>query len=163
MLGAGAGRWPSPPRAFRSEVVPALTSAVAAAALAGIPVTHRGLAAGFVVVSGHADRAYGPVLDSLAPHSLTVVVLMGLGERAAVAARLLARGWSPLTPAAVVLGASTDAAHAWTGTLGALAGASLGGDPEAPGTIVVGAVVSLAAILGHAVDADAEVAVAQTR
>jgi len=136
------------------EVVPGVSSAVAAAALAGIPVTHRGLAAGFVVVSGHAETAYGPVLDCLAPHSLTVVVLMGLGSRAAVASRLLARGWSPLTPAAVVLGASTEAAHAWTGTLGAMATADVSAAPSAPGTIVVGAVVSLAAVLGRTSEAD---------
>jgi uroporphyrin-III C-methyltransferase/precorrin-2 dehydrogenase/sirohydrochlorin ferrochelatase len=134
------------------EVVPGVSSAVAAAALAGIPVTHRGLSAGFVVVSGHAERAYGPVLDALAPHSLTVVVLMGLASRAAVAARLLARGWSPLTPAAVVRGASTLTAHAWTGTLGALPAAEIGGAADAPGTIVVGAVVSLAAVLGRAAE-----------
>jgi len=106
-------------------------------------------------VSGHAETAYGPVLDSLAPHSLTVVVLMGLGSRAAVASRLLARGWSPLTPAAVVLGASTEAAHAWTGTLGSLATADVSATPlAAPGTIVVGAVVSLAAVLGRPAEAD---------
>jgi uroporphyrin-III C-methyltransferase / precorrin-2 dehydrogenase / sirohydrochlorin ferrochelatase len=134
------------------EVVPGVSSAVAAPALAGIPVTHRGLAAGFVAVSGHAEAAYGPVLDSLAPHSLTVVVLMGLGSRAAVAARLLARGWSPLTPAAMVLGAATDAAHTWTGTLGALASAPLENANDAPGTIVVGAVVSLAATLGRSAE-----------
>jgi len=132
------------------EVVPGVSAAVAAPGLAGIPVTHRGLASGFVVVSGHAESAYGEVLDSLAPHSLTVVVLMGLAARAAVAARLLARGWSPLTPAAVVRGASTADAQTWTGTLGALGTAPLGGESEAPGTIVVGAVVSLAAVLGDA-------------
>src|SRR6188472_1859618 len=51
------------------EIVPGVTTAVAAAELAGIPVTHRGIAAGFVVVSGHAESAYAPVFDSLAPHS----------------------------------------------------------------------------------------------
>ena len=157
------------------EVVPGVTSAVAAAALAGIPVTHRGLAAGFVVVSGHAEAAYAPVLDSLAPHALTVVVLMGLGSRAAVAARLLARGWSPLTPAAVVLGAATDEARTWTGTLGALGSVPLAdaeprgreardGDADPPGTIVVGAVVSLAAVLGRAAETDdSAVAVGEAR
>jgi uroporphyrin-III C-methyltransferase / precorrin-2 dehydrogenase / sirohydrochlorin ferrochelatase len=145
------------------EVVPGVTSAVAAAALAGIPVTHRGLAAGFVVVSGHAAAGYGPVLDSLAPHSITVVVLMGLGTRAAVAARLLARGWSPLTPAAVLLGASTEAARSWTGSLGGLAAAEVGAESQAPGTIVVGSVVSLAAILGRASEtSDSAVAAGQS-
>ena len=61
------------------EVVPGVSSAIAAAALAGIPVTHRGMASGFVVVSGHAEDAYRPMLESLAPHSATVVVMMGLG------------------------------------------------------------------------------------
>lgn len=146
------------------EVVPGVSSAVAAPALAGIPVTHRGLAAGFVAVSGHAESAYGPVLDSLAPHSLTVVVLMGLASRAAVAARLLARGWSPLTPAAIVLGAATDSARTWTGTLGALGSAALENEADAPGTIVVGAVVSLAATLGRSAESgDAARAVGQAR
>ena len=67
------------------EVVPGLTSAVTAPGLAGIPVTHRGMASGFVVVSGHAEAIYGPILDGVSPNSLTVVVLMGLARRDAVA------------------------------------------------------------------------------
>ena len=67
------------------EVVPGVSSAIAAPALAGIPVTHRGLSSGFVVVSGHAEDAYRPVLESLAPHSATVVVMMGLGRIDAIA------------------------------------------------------------------------------
>jgi uroporphyrin-III C-methyltransferase/precorrin-2 dehydrogenase/sirohydrochlorin ferrochelatase len=132
------------------EVVPGVSAAVAAPALAGIPVTHRGLASGFVVVSGHAEAAYGPVLDAIAPGSLTVVVLMGLATRRAVAERMLARGWPPLTPAALVLGAATEAARAWTGPLSALGTAPLPGPgDDAPGTIVVGAVVALADRLAH--------------
>ena len=86
------------------EVVPGVSSVIAAPALAGIPVTHRGLASAFVVVSGHAESAFGPVLDSLAPGAATLVVLMGLSQRAAIAERLLARGWSTRTPAAIVSG-----------------------------------------------------------
>src|SRR6185503_1795711 len=56
------------------EVVPGVTSAVAAPALAGIPVTHRGLAAGFAVVSGHSPSAYEPILAGVAPGALTLVV-----------------------------------------------------------------------------------------
>ena len=77
------------------EIVPGISSAIAAPLLAGIPVTHRGLASGFVVVSGHAESAYAPVLGSLAPASATVVVLMGLANRAAIAKALLAAGWAP--------------------------------------------------------------------
>jgi uroporphyrin-III C-methyltransferase/precorrin-2 dehydrogenase/sirohydrochlorin ferrochelatase len=126
------------------EVIPGVTSAVAAPALAGIPVTHRGLASGFVVLSGHAEEAYGPAIDSIAPRSLTLVVLMGLASRAALAARLQGRGWAAATPVAVILGASTSDAHVWRGTLDQLARAPLPGD-ALPGTIVVGDVVGLAA------------------
>jgi uroporphyrin-III C-methyltransferase/precorrin-2 dehydrogenase/sirohydrochlorin ferrochelatase len=125
------------------EVVPGVSSAVAAPALAGIPVTHRGLAAGFAVVAGHAEASYGPILDGIGPGSLTLVVLMGVAARAGIAARLLARGWSPATPAAVVLGASSAAAHTWTGTLAGLGAAPLP-EGDLPGTLVVGAVAALA-------------------
>jgi uroporphyrin-III C-methyltransferase/precorrin-2 dehydrogenase/sirohydrochlorin ferrochelatase len=126
------------------EVVPGVSSALAAPALARIPVTHRGLASGFAVLSGHSPEAYEPILSSLAPGSLTLVVLMGLATRADVAAALLARGWSPATPAAVLLAAGTRDAAAWTGALGELADAPLASEGGAPGTIVVGEVVSLA-------------------
>ncbi len=126
------------------EVVPGVTSAVAAPALAGIPVTHRGVSSGFVVVSGHAEEAYGPAIDSIAPGSLTVVVLMGLGSRAALAARLERRGWVSDTPVAVLLGASTPEACAWRGVLDDLGKAPLP-EGDLPGTIVVGEVVGLAA------------------
>lgn len=125
------------------EVVPGLTSAVAAPALAGIPVTHRGLASGFLVVSGHAPAAYAPALGSLTPGALTVVVLMGLASRGAIASLLIHRGWPARTPAAIVLGAAHAGAHTWTGTLGELAAAELP-DTGAPGTIVIGDVVTVA-------------------
>jgi uroporphyrin-III C-methyltransferase/precorrin-2 dehydrogenase/sirohydrochlorin ferrochelatase len=131
------------------EVIPGVSSAVAAPGLAGIPVTHRGLSTAFTVISGHAETAYAPVLQSLAPHSATVVVLMGLGRRAAIAAMLVERGWSPSTPAAILLNASHQDAAAWTGSLSDLGKASLVEEHEdAAGVIVIGSVVSLAATLG---------------
>jgi len=127
------------------EIVPGLSSALAAPALAGIPVTHRGLTAAFAVVSGHAEAAYGPVLDGLSPGSATVVVLMGLGRRAEIAARLAARGWNPETPAAIVLGASSPSAAVWRGALRELGAAPLPSDrADLPGVLVVGAVAALA-------------------
>jgi uroporphyrin-III C-methyltransferase len=124
------------------EVVPGLSSAIAAPALAGIPVTHRGLAAGFAVLSGHAAASYAPAIDSIAPGSLTLVVLMGLRTRGEIAERLVARGWSADTPAAIVLGASHAGSTRWLGTLATLAAADI--DSELAGVIVVGAVVELA-------------------
>ena len=125
------------------EVVPGLSSALAAPALAGIPVTHRGLASGFAVISGHAPEAWS-ALDGLAPGSLTLVVLMGLATRAGLAARLLERGWPAATPAAILTAASTAEAHTWIGTLRTLGAAPVPPPGGAPGTIVVGEVVSLA-------------------
>jgi uroporphyrin-III C-methyltransferase/precorrin-2 dehydrogenase/sirohydrochlorin ferrochelatase len=128
------------------EVVPGVSSAIAAPALAGIPVTHRGMATGFVVVSGHAEEAYRPILESLAPGSATVVVLMGLGHAAGIARVLLGRGWTGSTPAAVLLGASTPETATIVTTLAELAG-GMQAPPGQPGTIVIGEVVKLRAAL----------------
>ena len=133
-----------------AEVVPCVTSAFAAPALAGIPVTHRGAATGVVVVSGHAEEAFAPLLDTLGPGSATLVVLMGLATRAAIARRLLERGWPAETPAAIVFAAGHSNAHAWVGHLDGLGDAPLG-DRAAAGTIVIGTVVSLAPLVGSAI------------
>ena len=125
------------------EVVQGLTTAVAAPALAGIPLTHRGLASGFVVVSGHDESSFRPILGSLDPGSLTVIVLMGLAHRGLVATCLIERGWIPETAAAVVFAASTPRARTWVGTLGTLGTAPDATDTDAPGTIVIGDVVTL--------------------
>ncbi|HUJ63418.1 MAG TPA: uroporphyrinogen-III C-methyltransferase [Kofleriaceae bacterium] len=119
------------------EVVPGVSSAIAAPALAGIPVTHRGIAAGFAVLSGHV---IGDAFDAIAPGALTLVVLMGLRTRGELAARLCTRGWPADTPAAIVLGASHAAEARWFGTLGALAEAEI---DDQPGVIVIGEVVRL--------------------
>jgi len=129
------------------EVVPGVSSAVAAPALAGIPVTHRGLASAFVVVSGHAEAAYAPVLRSLQPGSATLVVLMGLASRSPLAALLLQRGWARTTPAAVLFDASRAEARAWFGTLSSLHDAPAGSG--APGVLVIGATVAVAASLSQ--------------
>src|ERR671911_546996 len=69
------------------EVVPGVTSAIAAPALAGIPVTHRGAASAFVTVSGHDERAWAPVVEGLPPHSATIVVMMGRRSGHEIASR----------------------------------------------------------------------------
>jgi len=135
------------------EVVPGLSSATAAPLLAGIPVTHRGLASGFAVLSGHAESAYAPMLDSIAPGALTIVVLMGIKLRAQIAARLVARGWPAATPAALLYGASQPGSITEITTLGGLAELAaveaLPAPTELPGVLVVGEVVSLADVIGH--------------
>lgn len=130
------------------EVIPGLSAALAAPALAGIPLTHRGLATGFTVVSGHAEEAYRPVLMAVRPGASTLVVLMGLGTRGRLTELLLAAGWDPATPAAALLAASTPEAFTWVGTLAELPAADLPGS-RSPGTLVIGQVVSLAHAASH--------------
>jgi uroporphyrin-III C-methyltransferase/precorrin-2 dehydrogenase/sirohydrochlorin ferrochelatase len=132
------------------EIVPGISAALAAPALSGIPVTHRGLSSGFLVISGHAETAYRPTLESLAPNSTTVVVLMAMSTRADVAELLLSRGWAPSTPAAIVMGASTPSMWTWRGSLAEIGRAKI---PEhlhdLPGTLCIGEVVSLAGAIGQ--------------
>jgi uroporphyrin-III C-methyltransferase/precorrin-2 dehydrogenase/sirohydrochlorin ferrochelatase len=123
------------------EIVPGVTSAIAAPAAAGIPVTHRGLAAGFVVVSGHDAQAFARATAGLAPGALTLVVLMAIERRQAIAETLLTRGWPPGTPAAIVSSAWSARERIWRGPLGALAEAPI--DRAAPGTLIVGEVATL--------------------
>jgi uroporphyrin-III C-methyltransferase / precorrin-2 dehydrogenase / sirohydrochlorin ferrochelatase len=138
------------------EVVPGISSAIAAAGLAGIPVTHRSIATGFVVVSGHAESAYRPILESLAPQAATVVVLMGLGGIDTLAGVLLDRGWEPLTPVAVVYGASTPKEEVVTLTLRELSeGLPEPGGRQAAGTVVIGEVVRLRAALAASTEDEA--------
>jgi uroporphyrin-III C-methyltransferase/precorrin-2 dehydrogenase/sirohydrochlorin ferrochelatase len=124
------------------DVVPGVTSAVAAPALAGIPVTHRGLASAFLVVSGHDEDAFASTIVGLRPNGVTVVVLMGLGRSAAIAARLIDGGWSRGTPAAIVLDASRSAQRTWRGTLDQLASGDIEWRARSAGTMVIGAVAA---------------------
>jgi uroporphyrin-III C-methyltransferase / precorrin-2 dehydrogenase / sirohydrochlorin ferrochelatase len=133
------------------EVVPGVSSAISAPELAGIPVTHRNLSSGVVVLSGHSEATYGPILESIAPSSLTLVVLMGLGSRAPLSEFLIGRGWPRGTPSAILLAASTPEAYTWIGDLDDLGHVPLPNDRRnAPGTLVIGEVVSLASSVGHA-------------
>jgi siroheme synthase len=116
------------------------------------------LSTGFVVVSGHAEEAYKSILESLAPQSATVVVLMGLGRMDRIAALLIERGWNALTPAAVVFGASTARSIVWTVTLRELERGIELPDGGQPGTVIVGEVVKLRAALVAEADEGAAVA-----
>jgi uroporphyrin-III C-methyltransferase/precorrin-2 dehydrogenase/sirohydrochlorin ferrochelatase len=140
------------------EIVPGVSTAVAAPALAGIPVTHRGMASSFAVLTGHHEQTYGPLLAGFAPGSLTLVVMMGLRQRARVAELLMARGWDRATPAAIVVGAATPDAWRWTGTLESLGAAEIPpASRAAPGLLVIGEVVTLAGELRVAPAAPAPV------
>ncbi len=127
------------------EVIPGVTSALAAPAAIGIPVTHRGLAAGFLVLSASPPAHYQAVLMRLVPGSVTVVLMMALGSRATIAEFLLGVGWPADLPAALVVGATGPGAWSWTGRLDGLGGVVVPEDrADLPGLVVLGPVVSLA-------------------
>jgi siroheme synthase len=70
-----------------------VTTAVAAPELAGIPVTHRGVASGFLVLAGQTGEALESTLEAIRPQSVTLVSMMGLMHRGELATRLIAHGW----------------------------------------------------------------------
>jgi uroporphyrin-III C-methyltransferase/precorrin-2 dehydrogenase/sirohydrochlorin ferrochelatase len=145
------------------EVVPGVSTAIAAPELAGIPVTHRGIATGFLVLAGHTSEAVDKTLRSVLPNTVSMVILMGVGARGELASRLMAHGWAAETPAAIVCGASTPDAWTWTGPLTQMGGAA----PPAgvAGVLVIGDVVRMRDMLvspkrlqhSEATDADNEV------
>ncbi|HEY6361163.1 MAG TPA: uroporphyrinogen-III C-methyltransferase [Vicinamibacterales bacterium] len=123
------------------EVVPGVTTAVAAAELAGIPVTHRGVASAFLVLAGHTSEAVDETLGAVQPNSLSIVFMMGVGARAALAATMIAHGWAPGTPAAIVCAASTPDSWTWTGPLSDMGAAA---PPQGlAGVLVIGEVVDV--------------------
>jgi uroporphyrin-III C-methyltransferase len=143
------------------EVVPGVSSAIAAPALAGIPVTHRGTASAFAVLAGHAPASYAPVLDAIAPGAMTLVFLMAIARQRDIAAALLARGWRGSTPVALLFAASRDDAETWTGTIASLDQGDGMIEVERPGMIVVGDVVNVRAQLQFGASAGTESQIAE--
>lgn len=123
------------------EVVPGITSAVAAPAYAGIPVTYRGMARTFTVVTGHpSDPAFALDWAALA-RAETLVILMGLGRLSRIARRLVENGRAPETPVAVIRCGATAEQEVVEGTLADIGDRVEGWRP--PAVIVVGEVVRL--------------------
>lgn len=126
-------------------VVPGVSSSTAVPAVAGIPVTHRGVAHEFTVVSGHlAPDHPDSLLDwtALARLRGTLVVLMGLKNLAAITEALLARGRAPQTPAAVVQEGTTGNQRVLRATLATLADEVRRAGLRPPAVVVVGDVVA---------------------
>ncbi len=125
------------------RVVPGVSSITAAPGLAGIPLTHRGITQHFTVASGHVpphDARSSVDWRALAAGGGTLVLLMAVENRVAIAAELIAGGMDTATPVAVVGSASTCRQTLLTTTLG-----ELGAQPaQPPAVIVIGDVVSLA-------------------
>jgi uroporphyrinogen III methyltransferase/synthase len=127
------------------EVVPGVTAGVAAAAYAGIPVTHRDDASAVAFVTGHEDpEKQGTALDweALARFPGTLVLYMGVKRLAENAAALIAAGRDPEEPAAAVERGTMAGQRTVTATLGTIAGEVERAGIGAPAVIVVGEVVA---------------------
>ena len=123
-------------------IVPGVSAAVAAPAYAGIPLTHRGVASSFTVVTGH-EACDGNAVDwtRLSASTETLVVLMGLAALPRIALTLIAHGRAPSTPVAVVHAATTSSQVTITGRLDDIA--ERAADVAPPAVIVIGDVVRL--------------------
>jgi uroporphyrin-III C-methyltransferase len=141
VFGRGAEEWEFlAAHGIETEIVPGISSAVAVPSLAGIPLTFRGVAASFAVVTGHccggerSDWARYAAVD-------TLVILMGVKNRAHIAAQLIAAGREPGTLAAFIENGSTPRERVVTTTLSQVAEGLV--EVMAPAVFVVGDVVSI--------------------
>lgn len=128
------------------EVVPGVTSAIASLTYAGIPITHRGLSTGFVVVTGHEapDKPSSTTDWNAVAGISTVVVLMAVKRIAVIAESLIAAGRAPETPAAAISCATTDCQNVVRSTLSGIAEAIAAAELETPAVFVIGEVAALA-------------------
>ena len=129
------------------EVVPGVTSALAAAAYAGIPLTHRSHSSSVVLLTGHEDPAKpGATVrwEDYARLNATLCIYMGVKNLATIAQRLEDGGLQASTPAAIVESATTHEHRSILGTLGTLAGLAEAAAVEAPAMIIIGEVAAFA-------------------
>lgn len=133
------------------EVIPGVSSAIAAPASALIPVTHRGLTQGFTVVSGHVPPGHPEcTIDyaALAHANTTLVLMMAVANLAAITRALTDAGLHPDTPAAVIADGSLSSQLEIRGTVSTIATMARDADIGPPATAVIGAVAGF--VPGHA-------------
>lgn len=128
-------------------VIPGLTSPVSVPAVAGIPVTHRGITHEFTVVSGHLPPGHPESLvnyDALGAMQGTVVVMMGVQNAPHIAAALVAGGRAETTPVAVICDGTMPTQRTVLATLATLGERMVAEDVKPPAIIVIGEVVRVA-------------------
>jgi uroporphyrinogen III methyltransferase / synthase len=128
------------------EVIPGITSGIAAPAYAGIPVTHRGVSASVAFVTGHEDptKDHSDVdWNRIANGADTLVLYMGVGRLREISSELISAGRSPATPVAVVRWGTVPEQRTVTGTLEDIADRVAEANLKPPAIIIVGDVVSL--------------------
>jgi uroporphyrin-III C-methyltransferase len=138
------------------EVVPGVTAALAAAAYAGIPLTHREHSSAVVFLTGHEDPAKPDATvrwEDYARLRATLCVYMGVRNLPVIVRRLEAGGMAASTPAAIVESATTEAHRRILGTLGSIAGLAARENVRAPAMLVIGEVAAFAESLSWFEDA----------
>ncbi len=130
----------------RFEVVPGITSVIAATNYAGIPITHRDFCSGFTVVTGHEDpnkETSSIDWEALAKIAGTKVVLMGVERIGAIMENLMKHGVSPETPVGMVRWGTTGRQEALVGTVADIAEKVASVGFKAPAVTIIGEVVGL--------------------
>ena len=147
VFGRGGEEWQACAAAgLAVRVIPGVSSAIAAPALAGIPLTHRQLTQGFTVVSGHLPPGYsGSTVNwaALAQSNTTLVIMMGMAALAQITEELIRSGLAPTTPAATVANAGMASQQTVRGTVADIARLTAAAGIQPPAITVVGAVAGL--------------------
>ena len=128
------------------EIVPGVSSAIAAASYAGIPVTHRGITSSFTVVTGSEDPdspSFGSDWETMAKIDGTLVILMGVANISNIADSLIEHGRSPCEPSAAVYRGTSPRQRTVVGTLGDIGEKVRDADLKPPVVFVIGQVVEL--------------------
>jgi uroporphyrin-III C-methyltransferase len=133
------------------EVIPGITAAAGCLAAAGIPMTHRGLATGVRLITGHCREDGSLDVDwaALADPSTTLVVYMALANLACIRDGLIAAGLPPATPAAAIASGTLEQQRVCRAPLADLPARVREAGLEPPVLVAVGRVVALADILGR--------------
>jgi len=136
---------------LETRVVPGVTSAIAAPAMAGIPVTHRGLTQGFTAISGHVPPGHPDStldFDALARSGTTIVVLMGVRTLGAICRALIDGGLGPDTPAAVIADGTMPSQRVVRATVSTVNDVASAAGLGAPAVAVIGRVADVPGLEG---------------
>ncbi len=146
VFGRGGEEWQACEQAgIEVELVPGVSSALAVPALAGIPLTHRTANQGFTVITGHVppgDPRSTLDYQALARSGTALVIMMGVGNLAEIAATLIAEGMDPSTAAATVADGSLPGQRVVKATVADIATATSAAGIRAPAITVIGSVAA---------------------
>lgn len=126
------------------EVIPGISSAIAAPAAAGIPVTQRHVSSGFTVITGHEDPTKPHLsidYDALARLNTTLVVLMGVNQLPHIVQRLLDAGYDGNTPAAIIENGTLPQQRSFTARIADLPRIAIEANVQSPAITIIGEVV----------------------